>query len=162
MTIQPKETRYKGYRFRSRLEARWAVFFDALGIQWEYEKEGFDLGEAGSYLPDFWLPNIYGGVYIEIKGAHIDYDDQSAHLKAHALGLQGFRVVVFRGLPEEFSNGKVCAGDSEFDVHFNTEQTRWILDSDFSDLGWFALTELPRAIAAARSARFEHGETPQF
>lgn len=26
------ETRYKGYRFRSRLEARWAVFFDALGL----------------------------------------------------------------------------------------------------------------------------------
>jgi hypothetical protein len=27
-------TRYKGYHFRSRLEARWAVFFDALGIKW--------------------------------------------------------------------------------------------------------------------------------
>lgn len=24
------ETEYKGYRFRSRLEARWAVFFDTL------------------------------------------------------------------------------------------------------------------------------------
>lgn len=47
------ETRYKGYRFRSRLEARWAVFFDALGIKWEYEPEGYDLGEAGWYLPDF-------------------------------------------------------------------------------------------------------------
>ncbi len=35
------ETLYKGYRFRSRLEARWAVFFDALGLKWEYEKEGF-------------------------------------------------------------------------------------------------------------------------
>ena len=29
------ETKYKGFRFRSRLEARWAVFFDALGIEWE-------------------------------------------------------------------------------------------------------------------------------
>lgn len=47
------ETKYKGYRFRSRLEARWAVFFDALGLQWEYEPEGFDLGDAGWYLPDF-------------------------------------------------------------------------------------------------------------
>ena len=28
------ETRYKGCRFRSRLEARWAVFFDALGVRW--------------------------------------------------------------------------------------------------------------------------------
>lgn len=33
--IKPIETKYKGYRFRSRLEARWAVFFDALGISWE-------------------------------------------------------------------------------------------------------------------------------
>lgn len=47
------ETNYKGYRFRSRLEARWAVFFDALNLQWEYEPEGFDLGNGRLYLPDF-------------------------------------------------------------------------------------------------------------
>lgn len=48
------ETRYKGYRFRSRLEARWAVFFDSLGIPWQYEKEGL-VTDAGAYLPDFTL-----------------------------------------------------------------------------------------------------------
>ena len=47
------ETRYKGYRFRSRLEARWAVFFDALGLKWEYEPEGFELEGGARYLPDF-------------------------------------------------------------------------------------------------------------
>jgi hypothetical protein len=52
------ETRYKGYRFRSRLEARWAVFFDALGYSWEYEPEGFDLGFGVRYLPDFRLQGI--------------------------------------------------------------------------------------------------------
>jgi hypothetical protein len=31
-----------GPRYRSRLEARWAVFFDRLGIPYEYEKEGYD------------------------------------------------------------------------------------------------------------------------
>jgi hypothetical protein len=56
--IKPIDTLYKGYLFRSRLEARWAKFFDALGIQWEYEKEGYDLGDAGWYLPDFWLPQV--------------------------------------------------------------------------------------------------------
>lgn len=35
--IKAIETSYKGYRFRSRTEARWAVFFDALGVRWEYE-----------------------------------------------------------------------------------------------------------------------------
>jgi hypothetical protein len=53
--VKAIETAYKGYRFRSRLEARWAVFFDALGIVWEYEKEGFEL-PSGRYLPDFWIP----------------------------------------------------------------------------------------------------------
>jgi hypothetical protein len=64
--IKAIETIYNGYRFRSRLEARWAVFFDTLGIKYEYEKEGFDLGKAGWYLPDFWLPEYDS--WIEIKG----------------------------------------------------------------------------------------------
>lgn len=64
------ETIYNGYRFRSRLEARWAVFFDAAGIRYEYEPEGFELGEDWGwdpplrYLPDFYFPDwdIYGEV----------------------------------------------------------------------------------------------------
>lgn len=65
VVIKPIETHYKGYRFRSRLEARWAVFLDALGIRYEYEIEGYDLGEAGWYLPDFWLPQQE--IIVEIK-----------------------------------------------------------------------------------------------
>jgi hypothetical protein len=56
MNFKPIETRYKGYRFRSRLEARWAVFFDAVGLAWEYEKEGFELSDGTRYLPDFFMP----------------------------------------------------------------------------------------------------------
>lgn len=41
--IQAIETSYKGCRFRSRLEARYAVFFDALGIEWQYEPQGFEI-----------------------------------------------------------------------------------------------------------------------
>lgn len=62
--IKPIETIYNGYRFRSRLEARWAVFFDALGIKYEYEKEGYEL-ESGRYLPDFWVSDLE--YHIEIK-----------------------------------------------------------------------------------------------
>lgn len=65
MNIKPIETQYKGYRFRSRLEARWAVFFDTLGLNWEYEPEGYDLGPAGYYLPDFYLRDK--GLFVEIK-----------------------------------------------------------------------------------------------
>lgn len=62
--IRPIETHYKGYRFRSRLEARWAVFFDALGIRWEYEPQGYDVG-GRRYLPDFYLPD--SKTIVEIK-----------------------------------------------------------------------------------------------
>ncbi len=67
MTIQLKaiETVYNGYRFRSRLEARWAVFFDSLGIVYRYEAEGYDLGQAGYYLPDFFLPDYK--MFVEVK-----------------------------------------------------------------------------------------------
>lgn len=67
MTIKAIETVYNSYRFRSRLEARWAVFFDTLGVKYEYEKEGFDLGgDLGYYLPDFWLPAL--DCWLEVKG----------------------------------------------------------------------------------------------
>lgn len=51
-TIAAIETHYAGCRFRSRLEARWAVVFDAKGLPWEYEPEGFET-PCGRYLPDF-------------------------------------------------------------------------------------------------------------
>ena len=96
--IKPIETVYKGYCFRSRLEARWAVFFDALGIKYYYEHEGFDLGDAGWYLPDFWLPELK--TWIEIKGNPNEYG--SALDKARALSIMtGLPVGVFEGLPGE-------------------------------------------------------------
>ena len=53
--IKAIQTEYRGYLFRSRLEARWAVFFDACGVEYEYEPEGYDLGSGLMYLPDFLL-----------------------------------------------------------------------------------------------------------
>ena len=72
--IKPIETRYKGHRFRSRLEARWAVFFDSIGIEWEYEPEGFSMPDGEYYLPDFYIEDW--NTWIEIKPKHyIDYDE---------------------------------------------------------------------------------------
>lgn len=88
------ETRYKGYRFRSRLEARWAVFFDTLRVPFEYEKEGYDLGDAGWYLPDFWLPTI--DCWFEVK-PNAPTDD--ARRKAKRLAeLSDNPVVISAGL----------------------------------------------------------------
>ena len=77
------QTEYKGYRFRSRLEARWAVFFDTLGVKWEYEPEGYDLGNGVYYLPDFLLHDVtvnhglfqrHCDIYVEVKGVMTDDD----------------------------------------------------------------------------------------
>lgn len=95
--MKPIETPYEGYRFRSRLEARWAVFFDALGIKWEYEKEGYELsrGHLSSlyYLPDFWLPEL--DCWIEIKGVKPTPQEEA---KAHYLALNSKkRCYIFSG-----------------------------------------------------------------
>jgi hypothetical protein len=63
--VRAIETTYRGYKFRSRLEARYAVLFDTLGFDWSYEAEGFEL-ESGRYLPDFHIADV--PFWLEVKG----------------------------------------------------------------------------------------------
>ena len=98
-SIKPIETYYKGYRFRSRLEAKWAVFFDTLGIKWEYEAEGVDLGNGLYYLPDFYLPD--SKQFFEVKGVMNDVDQD----KVNALIDKGYSVTV------GYSDGKFVSCD---------------------------------------------------
>jgi hypothetical protein len=71
-------TYYKGITFRSRLEARWAIILDELGIAWEYEPEAIVIEssiwfadpqnrDVMSYLPDFYLPEHKA--FVEVKGS---------------------------------------------------------------------------------------------
>ena len=55
-------TMFAGVQMRSRLEARWAAFFTALGWNWEYEP--FDLR---GWIPDFLLRGSWGSVLVEVK-----------------------------------------------------------------------------------------------
>ena len=64
-TIKPLPTEYDGIMYRSRTEARWAVFFTKYGIPFSYENEGYDLGDGTRYLPDFLLP--HANVWFEVK-----------------------------------------------------------------------------------------------
>jgi hypothetical protein len=92
-------TFYKGYRFRSRLEARYAVFFDALNIDWEYEKEGYVLSDGTCYLPDFWLPTFNGGMFVEIKPKAFSNSEKQ---KCRDLCYEsGFDVWLADGVPSE-------------------------------------------------------------
>jgi hypothetical protein len=104
--IKPIETRAYGCRFRSRLEARWAVFLTELGVRWEYEHEGF-VTKAGPYLPDFWLPEIRGGVWLEIKpfttpesdGSWGSMDDDPI-LSAFDYATGGAQLYLAHGIPD--------------------------------------------------------------
>lgn len=57
-------TEFNGIKYKSRLEARWAVFFDVLGVQALYEYEGYRLS-SGWYLPDFYAPSM--NAWFEVK-----------------------------------------------------------------------------------------------
>lgn len=98
--IEPRaiETTYRGHRFRSRLEARWAVVFDTLGLPWEYEVQGYEHNGV-RYLPDFIVGDAVG---VEVKGNLETLDLDKLKLGARALGAllvlgtipQGPRTVV--------------------------------------------------------------------
>jgi hypothetical protein len=69
MNIAAIPTRYGDVMFRSRLEARYACWFDQCGVAWAYEP--FDLD---GYIPDF---AIGGTALVEVKPA-LQVDDLEA------------------------------------------------------------------------------------
>jgi hypothetical protein len=158
--IRAIQTKYAGYHFRSRLEARWAVFFDRLEIKWEYEKQGYNLPYSGNYLPDFWLPEYKQ--WIEIKGAipamhwmPVEEEEKIAEL-ARETGHPSF---LFFGLPD-------------FDVPFaeyrpnplpyyqkNISSDRGVNIVNWCPTHLLSAEWLGAAIDAAKSSRFEFGES---
>jgi hypothetical protein len=102
MAIKAIETEYKGNYFRSRLEARWAVFFYELGIEFDYEKEGYFLPDGEKYLPDFWLPEY--DLWLEVKPGYLDLGQEKimdARKKADGLcEVTGYPVFVTFGLEQ--------------------------------------------------------------
>lgn len=94
MNIKAIETEYNGYMFRSRLEARWAVFFDTLNIEYKYETEGWEM-DGGRYLPDFWLPDLKQ--WAEIK-AETPTDLEREKMGALVIG-SGYEGMIICGDP---------------------------------------------------------------
>ena len=120
--IRPKPTEYQGVQFRSRLEARWALFFDLVGIRWKYEIETFQLGKI-NYLPDFYLPAINS--WIEIK-PKISKPPKEWKTKCRQVSrLHGKHVFLFAGLPELKQHSIFCYSDA---VNSSvTSNCKWVL-----------------------------------
>ncbi len=198
MTIKAIETIYNGYRFRSRLEARWAVFFDTLGIKYQYEPEGYDLGEHGYYLPDFYLPDAMGGCWCEIKPMieKVERGDSIVGKEFDGLpemydlvNMTHKRGIIFYGLPYPNEYFCITIAGMDFEPSDYAEALYQCLDCGVISIGddnvlrvfkdvfgdnrelcfYCSCPEtneihlhLSLAYNAARQARFEHGETPQF
>lgn len=188
--IKPIETAYKGYRFRSRLEARWAVFFDALGLKWEYEKEWYSVYGTW-YLPDFWL-NDYQ-CFVEIKpdsykgsGLCCDFRDITNTSIVLVCGPPWDYIGKWFGWDTCDSGGGVYDGEcviacpmaliiecersdrtlfvSQWDTNSNVVESHAYTDNAFQfnwgDCKKFAAFRSNEAILKAKRARFEHGEHP--
>lgn len=80
--IAARPTTYKGVEMRSRLEARYAQWLDAQGLEWTYEPRCF-ASDDGQYLPDFQIDGVrvLGSVhpiFVEVK-PNFDYLKRSDH-----------------------------------------------------------------------------------
>lgn len=181
-TIKAIETRYKGHRFRSRLEARWAVFFDHAGVEWLYEPQGYVLSDGKPYLPDFWLPSC--DAWVEVKGHDGALDVPRMLLAAAELpsitSKRKPRLIILGNPPSQaeydpcwtcleeypcsdFGGTVVMSLPCRFGM-WHKEKRPWYEGSQFrvsttpEDLGFSGSLEVENAYRAFHSARFEHGE----
>lgn len=129
-TIQPKPTVYGGVKFRSRTEARWALFFDAMSIPFQYEFEGFDL-RGGAYLPDFWLPDQK--MFLEVKG--VEPTEEEAERCAELTRASEADVLIAVGPPEE------RFGLIWFDREGRREETYVLAADTIAECGFWLLAE---------------------
>lgn len=107
--IRAIPTHYNGWHFRSRTEARWAVFMDTLGVEYVYEPEAFELAtieetragpastETVRYLPDFWLPGLDS--YLEIKPTYAEAEEALIFKVSRLALATGKRCYVQWGVP---------------------------------------------------------------
>ncbi len=195
MVLKAIETEYHGYKFRSRLEARWAVFFDAAGLKWEYEPEGFETS-AGKYLPDFRVKTPQGKtIWYEVKPVDNATDERffafakecgerSAVLVGDPLSVMEVshifpcprcgvfdkpayssaiaeKHLVWGCEPCDFETPSGSNNGEEDGVcGIKTIPYKGFLHTEFDQYAMF-LSQFYKAAKKARSARFEHGETPR-
>lgn len=89
---------------RSQLEARWAIFFRELGLQWQYEPITLKGGEH-SYKPDF---HVDGFGYVEIKPTLGLFIQESAkRIAAVAKANPDLKIYAFIGDGVGFGWGKM-------------------------------------------------------
>lgn len=178
------ETIYRGSRFRSRLEARWAVAFDCLGMSWDYEPQGYVVS-GKPYLPDFWLPQL--SCFVEIKPTL----PTSHFMGISILNQMDYPVLLVCGTPSREGCIAFCgdigensAGVGEHNAYIGfcsichsayllvegEDDREFMTNEDLQDTWHYACKcgrrvenkrHLNKAFSYAAMCRFEHGEHPK-
>jgi hypothetical protein len=180
--IKSIQTVYKGCKYRSELDARWAVFFDACGYDWEYEPEGYDINGV-YYLPTFRmkLVDLNGDTCIFFFDVRPDVQDISQN-ELDPLNLFGEELLKRNGniLGTYIGYGDVILLDGMPDenrlyygrIQSLVEDKRWCLAPGYrgrpsfwdklEDAKEFAIGfgGVVSAGEIAKTIKFERGETP--
>lgn len=169
-SVQVIPTLFDGHHYRSRLEARYAVLFRELGIEFLYEPEAFRTGKSG-YIPDFFLPHIK--FFAEVKPGNFNPEELAkAQCLAQATGRPVLKLIGEPAAKNYAAIHFIPFDDGSFDFedhvylldifwHENqryyrngrlycltdVEQSRMVAPEAYSD-------EFRQAVHAARVARF--------
>lgn len=76
------------------------MFFDDLGIKYQYEPEGFVLSDGTYYLPDFYLPDLK--LWVEVKGVMDDMSRKKIELFAEELNWEDSKLWILGNVPKPF------------------------------------------------------------
>jgi len=173
--IHAIDTIFDGRKFRSRLEARYAVLFKELGLEYQYEAEGHALsGEM--YLPDFKLLQI--PLWVEVKG-QIPSERERAIMRVLSIET-GVRSTIVGPLESLFNRDELlhqavfpegmsdspyyfceCEWCGKIGFHWDGYGSRITCCARNEKSGDYVSNKSIRLIQAhekAMQARFEHGE----
>lgn len=108
-------TKYANVQFRSRLEARWAAFFDAMQWKWDYEPTELD-----GWIPDFRL-NFIRPIWVEIKPEETcegleQYEERlEKQVREREILLLGDRPMLDTDWSDQYPTlGRLCEVDPEY------------------------------------------------
>lgn len=153
----PMDTIYDGFHFRSRLEARWAVFFNAMGWKYDYEVECLLL-TSGPYMPDFYFPEL--NIWAEVKPDVLSKTELgrcievSEKMNSNSIGVD---VILLEGKPSKSTYRTIINGNTGIDIVFVGKDEAYypfVAAYDYNEKNAF-LDQTNEAVSKAQKARFE-------
>lgn len=153
-TIRHKQAKVYDTITRSKLEARWAIFFRELNLNWKYEPERL-YGSGRIYLPDFY---IEGFGYVEIKPTLQLFIEETAE-KVAAIAVDHPHIKVYGFFADRvdvretvlYSGGKLFAPEAQhiYRLLSNARTNVNLLSVEAQD------ADVKRAMQIANSTKFD-------